>query len=59
MFVLGVPNVLSEGVNKIIWKKKFIGVSATKSQEKSRILSKRQKTTGGGQTAPQILKQNT
>ena len=54
MFVLGVPKVLSGGVNKIFGEKKFIGVPATQSWEKSRIfrykllkdlLSKGQKTT--------------
>ena len=36
MFVLGVPKVLSEEVNKTL-KQKIIGVSATKSWEKPRI----------------------
>ena len=51
--------MLSQGVNKIFRKKNLIGVSATKSWEKSRIfryglpkdfLSKGQKTKGGGAT---------
>ena len=36
IFVLGVSKVLSEGVIKIFREKNFIGVSATKSWEKSR-----------------------
>ena len=64
-FVLRVSKVLSEGGNKIFRKKNFIGVSATKSWEKSRnfrygsyedFLSKGQKTEGGGDSNPlQVL----
>ena len=56
IFVLGVPKVFCAGVKLSFWNFFFIGASAIKSRDKSRIfrygLSKGQKTTGGGLQDP-------